>query len=250
MKKIDIISIIGILIALLAILGGQALEGGHIGSLLQVTAFLIVMGGTIGAVMLQNTGHVFLTGLLMIKWIFIPPNTDQNSLIKDIVKWSQNSRKNGLISLGSLLDQIPDTFIKNGIQQVIDGVEPENIRNTMELELDLFEEEHKKAAKIWEAAGGYAPTIGILGAVMGLIHVMENLSDPSKLGGGIAVAFVATIYGVGLANLFFLPIANKIKSHIEKQVLVKMMIIEGLVSISNGDNPKLIEIKLNSFISK
>ena len=248
MQNFDKISIIGILLALIAILGGQALEGGHIASLLQLTAFLIVMGGTIGAVMLQNTATVFMHGLRLAKWVFLPPTYEPQKLIKTLLEWSQASRKGGLLALEAQVGALRDTFMKKGIQMLVDGSDPEALRMALELELDVYEEEQRRAAKIWDAAGGYAPTIGILGAVMGLIHVMENLSDPSKLGGGIAVAFVATIYGVGSANLLFLPIANKIKMHIEAQVKLKAMFIEGLVGIGNGENPRIIESRLQGFI--
>ena len=159
-----------------------------------------------------------------------------------------NAAKGGLLALEAQVGALRDTFMKKGVQMLVDGSDPEALRVALELELDVYEEEQRRAAKIWDAAGGYAPTIGILGAVMGLIHVMENLSDPSKLGGGIAVAFVATIYGVGSANLLFLPIANKIKMHIEAQVKLKSMFIEGLVGIGNGDNPRIIESRLQGFI--
>ena len=248
MQTFDKISVIGILLALIAILGGQALEGGHIASLLQLTAFLIVMGGTIGAVMLQNTAAVFMQGLRLAKWVFFPPAYEPQKLIKTLLEWSHASRKGGLLALEAQVGALRDTFMKKGVQMLVDGSDPEALRVALELELDVYEEEQRRAAKTWDAAGGYAPTIGILGAVMGLIHVMENLSDPSKLGGGIAVAFVATIYGVGSANLLFLPIANKIKMHIEAQVKLKSMFIEGLVGIGNGDNPRIIESRLQGFI--
>ncbi len=248
MQKFDTLSVIGILLALIAILGGQALEGGHISSLLQLTAFLIVMGGTIGAVMLQNTAAVFMHGLRLAKWVFVPPDYNPQKLIKTLLEWSQASRKGGLLALEAQVGSLRDNFMKKGVQLLIDGSDPEALRMALELELDVYEEEQRSAAKIWDAAGGYAPTIGILGAVMGLIHVMENLSDPSKLGGGIAVAFVATIYGVGSANLLFLPIANKIKMHIESQVKLKSMFIEGLVGIGNGENPRIIESRLQGFL--
>ena len=248
MQNFDKISFLGITLALIAILGGQALEGGHIASLLQLTAFLIVMGGTIGAVMLQNTAKVFMHGLRLAKWVFIPPAYEPQKLIKTLLEWSQASRKGGLLALEAQVGALRDNFMKKGVQLLIDGSDPEALRMALELELDVYEEEQRRAAKIWDAAGGYAPTIGILGAVMGLIHVMENLSDPSKLGGGIAVAFVATIYGVGSANLLFLPIANKIKMHIESQVKLKSMFIEGLVGIGNGENPRIIESRLLGFV--
>lgn len=244
----DIVSILGITLAFAAILGGQLLEGGHAGSLLQLTAFIIVMGGTIGAIMLQSSAKIFFQGMKLIKWIIYPPNAVPHDLINQVLGWSGIARKGGLLALEPQLDELPDNFTKKGLQMLVDGAEPEKIRVALEVEIATYEKHHLDAAKVWQAAGGYAPTIGILGAVMGLIHVMENLSDPSKLGSGIAVAFVATIYGVGSANLFFLPISSKLKSIIEQEVIMREMLIEGLVSIANGENPRVIESKLQGYI--
>ena len=154
----------------------------------------------------------------------------------------------GLLALENLMGQVKDDFAKKVLQLLVDGAEPERLREVLEVQISTFEEEMKLSARIWEAAGGYAPTIGILGAVMGLIHVMENLSDPSKLGAGIAVAFVATIYGVGLANLVFLPMSNKLKAHINRLVVQREMVVDGLVGIANGDNPRIIESRLQGYI--
>ncbi len=244
----DIVSILGITLAFAAILGGQLLEGGHAGSLLQLTAFIIVMGGTIGAIMLQSSSKIFFQGMKLTKWIIFPPNAVPHDLINHVLGWSGIARKGGLLALEPQLDDLPDAFTKKGLQMLVDGAEPEKIRVALEVEIATYEKHHLDAAKVWQAAGGYAPTIGILGAVMGLIHVMENLSDPSKLGSGIAVAFVATIYGVGSANLFFLPISSKLKSIIEQEVIMREMLIEGLVSIANGENPRVIESKLQGYI--
>lgn len=244
----DYVSIIGIALALAAILGGQVLEGGHIGSLLQATAFLIVFGGTFGATMLQSSIPVFWRGLRLTKWIFFPPSLDQYGLIELVISWSSIARKGGLLALEPELEPLSDLFTRKGLQMVVDGAEPEKIREAMDVEISTYEKHYLDAAKVWQGAGGYAPTIGILGAVMGLIHVMENLTDPSKLGAGIAVAFVATIYGVGSANLFFLPMSNKIRSIVEQQVVMREMLIEGLVSIANGENPRIIESKLQGYI--
>ncbi|MDK2125060.1 flagellar motor protein [Parachitinimonas caeni] len=245
----DILSLIGILTALIAIIVGQVLEGGHISSLLQATAFMIVIGGTLGAVLLQSTRPQFLAGVRMARWIFQPPNSDYEAWIKVVVSWSNTARRGGLLALEGPMQAERDPFVKRGLQMLVDGGEPEAIRRMMEVEIDVYEDKHRAAAKIWEAAGGYAPTIGILGAVMGLIHVMENLSDPSKLGSGIAVAFVATIYGVGSANLLFLPIANKLKTLIAMEVKRREMLIEGIFAIASGENPRIVESKLRGFIS-
>ena len=244
----DKISVLGLIIGLFAIVGGQILEGGHIGSLSQPTALLIVLGGTMGAVMLQSPYATFMRGIRMVRWVWYPPVIDYPQLIKQISTWSQVSRREGLLALESSINQLKDDFPRKGLQLLVDGAEPERLREVMEVEISTFEEEMKLSARIWEAAGGYSPTVGILGAVLGLIHVMENLSDPSKLGAGIAVAFVATIYGVGLANLVFLPMSNKLKAHINRLVVQREMIVDGLVGIANGDNPRIIESRLQGYI--
>lgn len=247
-RRLDIISLIGLGVGLAAILVGQALEGGHVGSLLQVTAFIIVIGGTLGAVMLQSPLKVFLDGLAISRWVFLPPAAPVDELLHRILDWSHQARRGGLLVLEPQIDSLNDLFQRRGLQMLVDGVEPEVLRQTLELELRTYEHRYLEAAKIWQAAGGYAPTIGILGAVMGLIHVMENLSDPSKLGAGIAVAFVATIYGVGSANLIFIPMANKLKALINDQIKLKELYIEGLVAIANGENPRMIEARLQGYL--
>jgi chemotaxis protein MotA len=245
----DRISPIGIILGLAAIVGGQALEGGHISSLLQITAFVIVIGGTLGAVMLQSTPQVFLAAVRLLPWVFRPPAADFRGLLDDVVKWGNTARRGGLLALEPAIAQRPDEYTRKGLQLLVDGAEPAVLRASLELEIDIYEDMHRQAAKVWESAGGYAPTIGIIGAVMGLIHVMENLSDPSKLGGGIAVAFVATIYGVGSANLLFLPIAGKLKSLVARQVKLREMVIDGLEAIANGENPRNIEMRLEGYLT-
>lgn len=245
----DIISILGIVLGLTAILLGQFLEGGHMSSLLQLTAFMIVVGGTVGAVMLQSSLRVFLDGLNMLKWVFKPPRVSPNDTLRMLLEWSQHARRGGLLALEPFIEQQPDLFFRRGLQMLVDGAEPEVLRDTLELDLQAYEQHHVEASKIWMAAGGYSPTIGILGAVMGLIHVMENLSDPSKLGAGIAVAFVATIYGVGGANLLYIPIANKLRYLIGRQVANKEMFIQGIIAIANGENPRIIDAKLQGYLS-
>ena len=244
----DKISVLGLVLGIVAIVGGQVLEGGHVGSLSQPTALLIVLGGTMGAVMLQSPYATFIRGVKMVRWVWYPPVVDYRLLIKQISTWSQVSRREGLLALENAINQLKDDFARKGLQLLVDGAEPERLREVLEVEISTFEEEMKLSARIWEAAGGYSPTIGILGAVLGLIHVMENLTDPSKLGAGIAVAFVATIYGVGLANLVFLPMANKLKSHISRLVIQREMIVDGLVGIANGDNPRIIESRLQGYV--
>ena len=244
----DKISLAGIVISLVAIVGGQILEGGHVGSLVQPTALMIVFGGTLGAVLLQTPYPVFRRGLSMVKWVWVPPAIEQKRLIEQMLNWSQVARRDGLLQLENNIAQIKDPYVQKGLQLLVDGADPEHLRELLEVDINTFEEEWKQSAKIWESAGGYSPTIGILGAVMGLIHVMENLSDPTKLGGGIAVAFVATIYGVGLANLVYLPIAGKLKYYINRMVASKEMVIDGLVGIAVGDNPRIIESRLKGYL--
>lgn len=245
----DRISVAGLALGLAAIVGGQVLEGGHVGSLIQPTAFLIVLGGTLGAVMLQSPLPVFVAGMKMGAWVFFPPLVDSKKLISDIGHWSQIARKEGLLALEAQIISLSDPFTRKGLQLLVDGAEPERLREVLEVEIGAWEAKLKLAAKVWESAGGYSPTIGILGAVMGLIHVMENLSDPAKLGSGIAVAFVATIYGVGAANLIFLPVAKKLMANIARLVTVREMLVDGLVGISNGDNPRIVESRLQGYLS-
>ena len=244
----DTISLIGLALGLAAILGGQWLEGGHLASLLQPTAFVIVMGGTFGAVMLQSPFATFMQGMTMAKWVFAPPVVARRELIGHIVDWSHTARREGLLALEGHLGELDDPFLRKGLQLLVDGAEPERVREVLEVEIATREDQLRRAARVWESAGGYAPTIGILGAVMGLIHVMENLTDPAKLGAGIAVAFVATIYGVGFANLIFLPIAKKLQAHVARLTLAREMYVDGLIGIANGDNPRIIESRLQGYI--
>ncbi len=246
--KFDFNSVIGLSLAIAGIVGGHILEGGRVDSLLQVTAFVIVAGGTMGAVMLQTPLKVFWGGIKMLIWVFFPPNYASESLIKQIIAWSSAVRKEGLLVLESGLEEITDPFVKKGMHLLIDGTPPLKMREMMDVDINAFEDFSRQSARVWEAAGGYSPTIGILGAVLGLIHVMENLSNPAKLGGGIAVAFVATIYGVGLANLVFLPIASKLKTLINNQVVWREMLIDGLVAIAEGENPRIIEERLLGYV--
>lgn len=245
----DILTLAGVIIGLGAILGGNILEGGHTDSLMQLTAFIIVGGGTLGAVMIQTPKQVFFHSMKRAKWVAFPPQNSSQEMVEKIVEWSQMARKEGLLGLQSAAEEETDELSKKGLQMLADGNEPEVIRNTLEVELGSRESLDLNAAKVYEGFGSYAPTIGIIGAVMGLIHVMNNLADPSALGPGIAVAFVATIYGVGLANLMFLPMANKLKTIIGHQTLYREMIIDGLVCIAEGENPRNIESKLQGYIN-
>ena len=246
--RLDFLSFIGILIAFLAVIGGNWLEGGHVGSLANGPAMIIVLGGTIGAILLQTPIPVFLHALRLLGRVFMPTKLDMPATLEKLVTWSNIARKEGLLGLETIADDEPDPFIRKGMQMLVDGSEPENLRGTLEMEVDASEQHDIQAAKVFEGMGGYSPTIGIIGAVMGLIHVMQNLADPSKLGSGIATAFVATIYGVGLANLFLLPISAKLKTQSENISKFREMVIEGIVGIAEGDNPRTIENKLKGFM--
>jgi chemotaxis protein MotA len=244
----DLLSFIGVAIAFAAILGGNWLEGGHLDTLANGPALVIVLGGSVGAVLLQTPMHVFLRSMRMLGMVFIPPKRILEGTIERLVEWSRVARKDGLLGLEAAVQTESDLFLRKGMQLLVDGNEPEEIRHTLEVELDSRERFDLQAGRVLEAMGGYSPTIGIIGAVMGLIHVMQNLSDPSKLGSGIATAFVATIYGVGLANLFLLPMANKLKAYVLQESHYRELVIEGLVAISEGENPRQIETRLQGFL--
>lgn len=246
--KIDFLTIFGLIIGVSAILVGQHLEGGVLSTLINGPAALIVIGGTLGAVMLQSPLMVFARAIKMLSWTIITPQFNSEEVIQKIISWSVIARRDGLLGLENLEDTEKDPFAKKGLQLLIDGSEPEAIRTIMEVDIHTRESFDIQSARVFESMGGYSPTIGIIGAVLGLIQVMGNLSDPAKLGGGIAVAFVATIYGVALANLVFLPIANKLKSIVISSAHFNEMIVEGLVSIAEGENPRNIETKLFGFL--
>lgn len=246
----DLASFLGLAIAVIAILGGQALEGGNVGSILQGTAALIVWGGTFGACLLQFQLPVVIASFKAVAKVFQDPKVNNKEVIQEIIRLANKARKEGVISLESDMQKISDPFLKKALTMAMDGVEPKVLRETMELEIVNLEEEAEQPIKFWQAAGGYAPTVGILGAVLGLIHVMENLSDPSKLGGGIAVAFVATVYGVGSANLLFLPMSGKLRLKSKEHMVSKEIMLVGVISILEGENPRLIEDKLKSYLSR
>lgn len=240
-------SLIGLALGLTAILAGQSLEGGSVSSLLQPAAFVIVFLGTMGAVLLQSKLSHFLLGVKMLRWIFKPPQHDLEALQRKIGMWSTMARKDGILALENHMRNEKDAFIKKGLRLMIDGTSPEKVEEICNIDLEYYEANLRNAAKIWDSAGGYAPTIGIIGAVLGLIHVMENLSDPNLLGSGIAVAFVATIYGVGFANLIFLPIAYKLRNHIQTEITRREMLIDALVGIASGDHPRLMADRLAGY---
>lgn len=244
----DKFTILGLLVGLIGIMSGQILEGGDLSILFQIAAFMIVLGGTLGAVMVQCPSRVFIMAIKMGRWAFVPPPTAGQESIRQLINLSILARKEGILALEGRMDAISDPFLHKGVQLLVDGNSGEKIREILDVDMNSWEQLRWQSARVWEAAAGYSPTIGIIGAVLGLMHVMQNLSEPSKLGGGIAVAFVATIYGVAFANLLFLPIANKLKSILMEQGHMQEMIVDGLVGIANGDNPRLLEIRLQSYL--
>lgn len=243
----DWASLGGLILVIGGIVVGQMLEGGRLDSLLQPAAFFIVVVGTIGAVLMQSRLRNFMRGVRMLRWIVREPVDTTQKNVQDALIWSVVARREGFLSLERYLTPNIDPFIAKGLRLVVDGVDPIRLKDILEADISLYEIEQRQSVKIWEAAGGYSPTIGILGAVLGLIHVMENLSDPSKLGGGIAVAFVATIYGVGLANLFFLPVSNKLKELINREVIRREMLCDIFYSIALGDSPRVVEERLTYY---
>lgn len=244
----DKLTLLGLVVGLVGIMTGQILGGGDLLILFQGAAFLIVFGGTLGAVMVQCPTRVFVTAARMGRWAFITPELNGSELAGQLTDWSIQARKEGILALEMRTSTISDPFLKKGLSLLVDGNSAEKIREVLDVDIHSWEQLHWQSARIWEAAAGYSPTAGIIGAVLGLTHVMQNLSDPGKLGGGIAVAFVATIYGVAFANLLFLPVANKLKSILMQQVHIREMVVDGLVGIANGDNPRLLDIKLQSYI--
>lgn len=243
----DWASVGGLLLALSGIVFGQMLEGGRFDSLVQPAAFCIVFIGTTGAVLLQSGVTNFIKGVRMLSWVIAPPSHANERLAQNVNMWSSTARRDGLLSLERFVDGIKDPYIAKGMMLIVDGIDSYKIRDILDADITSYERRERQAAKIWEAAGGYSPTIGILGAVLGLIHVMENLTDPTRLGNGIAVAFVATVYGVGLANLVFLPIANKLKSIIADEVHRREMLCDVFCSIANGDNARVLQERVGSY---
>jgi chemotaxis protein MotA len=240
----DVLSLLGVFFGFSAVLIGQFLEGGHLASLVNIGALIIVVGGTLGAVMVETPWGILARTIKMLPWIVFPPRIDLKEQVKQVVIWSDVARKQGLLSLETVLENETDDFIQKGLSLLIDGGDPKALRSVLEIELENRLQKDFQAAHVLESMGGYSPTIGIIGAVLGLIHVMSNLSDPSKLGAGIAVAFVATIYGVGFANLLLLPMGNKLHRIVLEAAKSQEIFIEGVVCIAEGESSKIIELKL------
>lgn len=243
----DRLSLAGLFVAIVAILLGFTIEGGAVEALFQLPAFIIVFGGTLGAVLLQSSMMQFYHALSLLPWIFYPPKYDAKQGIEHIVIWAEKARESGYLALENIALDETEPFVNKGLNLLVDGAEVDNLRQSLELDLDLYREHSLRSAAIFESMGGYSPTIGILGAVLGLIQALNHLQNPDLLGQGIATAFVATIYGVGFANLIYIPIANKIRAIVHQQSLYREMIAEGLVAIANGENPHAIENRLSAF---
>jgi chemotaxis protein MotA len=245
---LDWASVAGVLLALAGVVIGQSLEGGKISSLLQPAAFAIVVIGTFGAVLLQTRFKTFVRGVRMLRLVFAPPPDTRAALARDINAWNLAARRDGLLSLERYMLASKDQFNTKGLRLIVDGINPDKLRQLLDTEITAYETEERQAVRIWESAAGYSPTIGILGAVLGLIHVMENLTDPSKLGSGIAVAFVSTIYGVGLANLFFYPIANKLKAIVTQAVHQQEIAAAVFYDIATGDHTRVIDERIATLL--
>ena len=244
----DIASIGGIILALVGIIAGMMIEGGSIMEIVKPTAAMIVCGGTAGACMLQFPMSIFLAACKDIVKVFLHKGHDGEAVLQQIVGFANIARKSGIVSLDSELKNIHDPFLRQALTLAVDGTESSEVRKIMQLELDNRSEIEEKIPAVFEAAGGYSPTVGIIGAVLGLIQVMKNLSDIDEVGRGIATAFVATIYGVAVANLICLPAAGKLKFRHREEVMVKEMMLEGVISILEGMNPRMIETKLRTFL--
>ncbi|SEA49105.1 flagellar motor protein [Alkalimonas amylolytica] len=243
----DKLALIGFFVAIVGVVGGFALEGGSIFTLLHLPAFIIVVGGTLGAVMVQTPFSQFKLGLQILPWVVRGHSLPTNSMVDRMIEWSNAARASGFLALENTALEEDDPFVHRGLNLLVDGVDPKVLQDTLDAELTLERERLLRGAKIFEAMGGYSPTIGIVGAVLGLIQAMANITDPEMLGLGIATAFVATIYGVGFANLIFIPVGNKLKNLVHQHTLHHEMIIEGLISIAHGENPRTIERKLNAY---
>lgn len=245
--KPDLASIAGILLALGGILGGLLLEGGKLSDVTQPTAAMIVLGGTIGAVMLSTPLDVLLGAVQRLAAVFFQKQIDAGKVAEEIIGYATKARKNGIVSLEHEADAITDPFLRKALNLAIDGTDLHEIQKMMELDIAIAEHRAEAEAKVFEAAGGYSPTIGIIGAVLGLIQVMKHLENIEEVGRGIAVAFVATVYGVGVANLLLLPAAAKIRARAKSQIQIRELMVEGVSGIVEGLNPKLIRIKLDAF---
>jgi chemotaxis protein MotA len=248
--KLDFATIGGLVLAVGGIMGGLMLEGGKARDVAQVTAAIIVLSGTIGAVMVTTPLHTLLGAVKKMGLVFFERSHNPEAIVQEIIGYASKARKSGIVSLEHEANSIQDPFLRKALNLAVDGTDLQIIRQTMELEINMEEHQGEAEAKVFESAGGYAPTIGIIGAVLGLIQVMKNLSNIEEVGHGIAVAFVATVYGVGTANIFFLPAGNKLKARMQQAIQNKELMLEGVAGIVEGLNPKLIQCKLEAYLSQ
>lgn len=246
----DLTTILGMILGVASVVGGQVLEGGHVGQILQGTAALIVFGGTAGAMLVSYPIQDIKKAFSMIGVIFKNVDTDVRPIIDEIVKIATIARKEGVLAIEGQRDSIQNPLFKKTIKFVVDGFEPNTVKEIIDTEILLALEEEEAAGKVFEGAGGYSPTIGIIGAVLGLIHVMSQLDDPSKIGEGIAVAFVATVYGVGAANLVLIPWGTKLKRKAQLRAVAKEVVKLGVVGIQEGLNPHFLQEKLEVFVEE
>ncbi|KAF6621095.1 flagellar motor protein [Paenibacillus polymyxa] len=244
----DITIVLGIIAGIIALIGGFLWEGGEFTGLLQGTSALIVFGGTFAAVVISYPASKLKTIPTALRMAFSREDNPTEQYLEDLVSMAATSRRSGVLALERISSEHPNAFLREGLQLVIDGTEQEQIKQILELELDAIGHKHEGYAKIFESAGGYAPTMGIIGTVMGLIHVLGSLTEPTALGPSIAVAFIATLYGVASANLIFLPIASKIRAASESEIITMDLLLQGILAIQNGENPKLVRKKLEFFI--
>jgi len=244
----DIASLAGLVLALASLLGAFLLEGGTLGALLVLTAFMIVFGGTIAATVISYTLEDLKRVPYFAKKVFVNKEPDYNGVLETLVTCADKARREGFLSLESQMDGIENKFLARGIQMVTDGTAPELTKEMLEREIDTFETREKVGVEMFMTAGGFGPTMGIIGTVMGMIHVLSNLSEPDKLGASIAVAFLATLYGIASANLLWIPFATKIKIRINREVLLMELILEGVLSIQVGENPRVLREKLSIFL--
>jgi chemotaxis protein MotA len=240
----------GVLLAAAGILAGLLLEGGNLGQIFQPTAAMIVFGGTLGAVMLQFPLHTVIEAFRRLMQVFFSPREQNLQLIETLVGFANKARRSGVVSLDADLQRIEEPFLRQALQLAVDGTEPAELRKIMSLSMDSRSEGEDRIPAVFESAGGFSPTIGILGAVLGLIQVMQHLDKIEEVGKGIAVAFVATIYGVGAANLFLLPAAGKLRIRVRDDHQRREMMLEGVISILEGINPRMLEVKLSGFLEE
>lgn len=246
----DLTTIFGLVIGIGGILLGNVIEGGHVSSLMQFASGVIVLLGTMGAVMVSSRKDDLQLGLRMVRRVFSEDSErEAEKLMREVMDHARIAKKDGILALETRLENISNPFLRNSLRSVVDGVDPKLLEDTLHQQIEVEEGYLLAGARIWTDAGGFAPTIGIIGAVLGLIHVMGNLTDTSKLGSGIAVAFVATVYGVGFANLIFLPIGNKLKRKIQQEMKSRYMVVAGALGIQAGLNPQVLEMKLRAYLS-